>query len=482
VTNSLDRRSIEFIDAMNILAPRGNIIALLGLPRGSVISLDGQTVALKRDDFVGFSNVPASDSCHFVTIRATSKTSTTSDFPAQLAAAVTVAYMTWDNDLIRKFDPQTEEMSSVPVDTCTTDNLLHRIETQHIDGQSLIPYPQLLNDEKEKDWVLLTNHVSKRLLQKRHIGTNDKIVPGLWDEQENEAIDGTPIHYPIIPILAPHASRHAATKRYLANLSPSARTKLYTHESPSDSIFERVLLEKYDNDSGLLLGDIQLAYVVFLHLHCFVSFEHWRDMIVMLSLLSEKVFATDRMKHFPNKLIQVLKSQLMVIGEDLFENSDLFDDNDLSPAMQRLIATLMKVVKDGEGQALLSRLWAMLRTRFPMFKDNEFHLSSNYSSGTNNEETEESDEDRPVLVASEEVQASLARSQGARLSTGIAFEPVFMKTELQEAYPLLLAAVMPHEDILMTCARALDEATDVSLVREAAAYLEQVELQRHTTR
>jgi A1 cistron-splicing factor AAR2 len=85
-------------------------------------------------------------------------------------------------------------------------------------------------------------------------------------------------------------------------------------------------------------------------------------------------------------------------------------------------------------------------------------------------------------VASEEVQASLARSQGARLSTGIAFEPVFMTTELQEAYPLLLAAVMPHEDILMTCARALDEATDVSLVREAAAYLEQVELQRHTTR
>jgi A1 cistron-splicing factor AAR2 len=42
-------------------------------------------------------------------------------------------------------------------------------------------------------------------------------------------------------------------------------------------------------------------------------------------------------------------------------------------------------------------------------------------------------------------------------------------------YPILFAAVQPHEDVLMTCARALEAAADVSLVREAAAYLEQVE-------
>jgi A1 cistron-splicing factor AAR2 len=33
----------------------------------------------------------------------------------------------------------------------------------------------------------------------------------------------------------------------------------------------------------------------------------------------------------------------------------------------------------------------------------------------------------------------------------------------------------PHEDIFMTCARILESASDVSLVREAAAYLEQME-------
>ena len=36
----------------------------------------------------------------------------------------------------------------------------------------------------------------------------------------------------------------------------------------------------------------------------------------------------------------------------------------------------------------------------------------------------------------------------------------------------------PDEDEVMACARILDEAKDVSLVREAAAYLKEVEAHR----
>lgn len=80
------------------------------------------------------------------------------------------------------------------------------------------------------------------------------------------------------------------------------------------------------------------------------------------------------------------------------------------------------------------------------------------------------DDDAPVVVAAEEVQASLDRSSvvGKDARTDI---PI----RIQNTYPLLVAAIMPHEDILMTCARALDEQKDVSLVRQAASYLEQVE-------
>jgi A1 cistron-splicing factor AAR2 len=45
-------------------------------------------------------------------------------------------------------------------------------------------------------------------------------------------------------------------------------------------------------------------------------------------------------------------------------------------------------------------------------------------------------------------------------------------------YPFLFAAVSNDEDIIMACARILDEQRDVTLVREAAAYLEDVEAKR----
>jgi A1 cistron-splicing factor AAR2 len=89
------------------------------------------------------------------------------------------------------------------------------------------------------------------------------------------------------------------------------------------------------------------------------------------------------------------------------------------------------------------------------------------------EEEDDDDEDAPVIVGTEEIQASLARSSNFTTSSR---PPLLL--EIQKAYPLLFAAMMPQEDILMTCARALDEKSDVSLVREAAAYLEQVEQQR----
>ena len=78
------------------------------------------------------------------------------------------------------------------------------------------------------------------------------------------------------------------------------------------------------------------------------------------------------------------------------------------------------------------------------------------------------DDEGPVVVSEEDVTASLARS--SHLGGMSAPSP-----EIRKTHPLLVAAMQPHEDILMTCARGLSDATDVSLVREAASYLENVE-------
>ena len=88
-------------------------------------------------------------------------------------------------------------------------------------------------------------------------------------------------------------------------------------------------------------------------------------------------------------------------------------------------------------------------------------------------EDDESD-DAPIVVDMEEVEASLARSTNIGMS-GVRGHSTNLPFAVVEQYPLLVAAIQPHEDILMTCARVLDEKKDVSLVRVAAAYLEEFE-------
>jgi hypothetical protein len=99
-----------------------------------------------------------------------------------------------------------------------------------------------------------------------------------------------------------------------------------------------------------------------------------------------------------------------------------------------------------------------------------------------NLDDESDDEDGPVIVSCDDVEASLARScveavqaqkfhrDQSNLSAG--------NEKHRQCYPLLFAAMSPQEDIVMTCARVLEEAKDVSLVRQAAAYLEEVEARR----
>ncbi len=113
-------------------------------------------------------------------------------------------------------------------------------------------------------------------------------------------------------------------------------------------------------------------------------------------------------------------------------------------------------------------------------KDRPSHLREMYM---NMDDDDDVDEDGPVIVPYEEVQACMDRS------SSLTSNAIQSKTSgshetnnlLEEKYPFLFAATIAtqsKEDILMTCARILDEQSDVTLVREAAAYLEEIEANR----
>lgn len=89
----------------------------------------------------------------------------------------------------------------------------------------------------------------------------------------------------------------------------------------------------------------------------------------------------------------------------------------------------------------------------------------------------DSDDDLPQIVPADEVDASFTRfnPNTDALSRNFSVMDQDSISNYKHKYPLLFSAILSHEDIVMTCARILDSKNDVSLVREASAYLEEVE-------
>jgi A1 cistron-splicing factor AAR2 len=478
----------------------GGVVALLQLPPGSVLGLDGQSVVLKRDDFVGFTCLPQDASFHLVTVRAGSIAKTPGIPSQQTSSAVTAGFqlsLKESEALVRKYDPRTEEISSNPVDEVTTSNLLDEIRANRIGPQRIVPYDQLVPSSKADTWRDLTSFVSPQLLRKRGILAGAKIIPGAYgfddsdvnkpqtntSEPSAEEVDGKSVIYPRIPVMdssqsARTHSRHLGTKHFMAELTPSERTSLFLDEHPSTRVMEHVLNSYYDNKWKDMLGDVQLSYVLFLNLHCFSSLEHWRDLVAMLSAIEfEGVSA--RVELYSN-FLSILSSQINTMERDFFDDVEMSGDNFLVPSMHRLISTLSRI-DDEELKFSLTQLVTLLRDRFP----NSFGDLEAAGDGTGegakdlmNVDSDDEDEDGPVVVSNEEVEASFARSsEFSRQMASPVTESTYPESVRQQ-YPLLFAAVMPEEDVLMTCARALDNASDVSLVREAAAFLEQVETKK----
>ncbi len=98
--------------------------------------------------------------------------------------------------------------------------------------------------------------------------------------------------------------------------------------------------------------------------------------------------------------------------------------------------------------------------------DDEQNINELNHLALNQEGDDEDDEDGPVVVSIDEVTASLERSSNTKS---------YDKSIYASKYPFLFASMVDNEDILMTCSRILDEKPDVTSVREAAAYLEEVE-------
>jgi AAR2 protein len=472
-------------------------VAILDLPSGSTLTLDGQVRVLQRDDFVGIRGISVGV-WHLVVIQAAAAAATSHGAGTVPVGFVVMTHSPASSDelcLVRRYDASTEEVSWEPVDSITVSNLQAQLDLDQLRPPRMIDYQDLVPADQTCQWQQATQFINTALLETRNLHHGDKIVPGSYTctstEESDTAVhahtnrDGSCISYPPIPVLLAagsktprHYSNHAGTKLFLTTLTPSERTALFLTNPPC--MVSLVLHKYYQDDWNQLLGDLQLAHLVFIQLHCLASFEHWRDLTAMLCqepLDDTGCFYIQLYTH----LFSILAQQIMTVDSDFFDN-DTTDDNFLLPCLQRLCQSTASI-RDANLQAARTQFCRILENRFPTIRNNVNDIMVQQEPFMNDDEeddnmdSDEGEEDSPVMVSLEDYEASLARTSSLPLSN--CKDPpigVSIPLDIQLQYPILFAAQQDHEDILMTCARALHDKNDVSLVREAADFLiQQVE-------
>lgn len=244
-------------------------------------------------------------------------------------------------------------------------------------------------------------------------------------------------------------------------------------EGSTAVVLRRVLESCHVNSWRTLLGDIQLSFLVFLNLHCLASLEHWRDLIAMLSF--SKSVDKDHTELYSN-FATILQHQMKFMDRDFFEDVEFSGDNFLQPALLRVT----KLLRTSNNEALRLKADELQRAAAKLFHTNDASEASGGDAQTlldrdhsimdeeddDNDDDDDDDSQGPVIVPYEEYEASKL------LPPIVAPGSQSYTIELRSKYPFLFASMQPHEDLLMVCARALDTQSDVSHVREAAAYLE----------
>lgn len=277
------------------------VLALLRLPLGSSLSLDGFPLVLKRDDFLGFTNVPGEGTFHLATVANPAADSSTSAGGIVCGVIMFPSSTNWQ--IVREYDQSTEEIGGGPLDPQTEQNLTSQMRSNQTRNQQqqILPYNKLLSTDQANKWTESTNHISLTLLRRRGLNHAMKVVPTSFSDDKGgntttqSSGDGHSASYPPIPCIGPSFSprknQHRGTKRYLANLSPSERTSLLLHENAPGFILATLVDSYYSNSWMEIIGDLQLSFTLFLRIHCFGSFEHWyvRGSLCWLQLLAAQI-------------------------------------------------------------------------------------------------------------------------------------------------------------------------------------------------
>ena len=253
--------------------------------------------------------------------------------------------------IVRSWDTANEEITpSNSLSEASMASLTQSLERGELNHQ-LGPYPF----PQHRAWLSLSSHISATVLERADCSSGSNIIPGAAEDMEalqpasSSSRGGAPHQLPptssAVKLYFPGLARVA---RFADMAAAEAHLREETHKSPDRA---RLLTSLYRDKSHLsrhvvrtcfgdslaeLLGETQLAFVLFLLVFSHPALVYWKA-AVHLVCSSESLLK--QQPTFSAAFVKSLHAQLNFSPEDFFE-IELSRENFLRPSLSALFAAL----------------------------------------------------------------------------------------------------------------------------------------------
>lgn len=214
-----------------------------------------------------------------------------------------------------------------------------------------------------------------------------------------------------------------------ASQSASAVTAMMIDKS---ILVQHIVQADFNGDWSLLMGEMQLAFLLFMLLYSYPALQHWK--LLINTICSSESFLTNQ-TDFTSAFMKVLFSQLKFSPDDFFE-TELSRSNFLRPVLTSLFSSLSgRSVSTGTSAATKQtnrsasvemtlrehqhRLLTFVQKKFGLLLHKTVigsaepgHISNNNSSVVENQfniNDDDDDEDQPIVVSAEELNEAMKR-------------------------------------------------------------------------
>ena len=363
------------------LTQRGGTLLCLDVPSGVEFGIDLRSYTV-GPRFGGVKMVPTAGLLHLVTCG------------SELEQCGVFLHLKPASTCAARWDASSETLRLIEAGTELTQ--LHGAVQRMEFDEKLGPYPLAT----EEQWRGLSCYISEDVLRRAGVPLGTFIVPGgIDDDEPSEGISSADRMQPFFDGLprvatfvtldprrhprgrqlngAALSALHLDKSEWLGDLLAAEYT---TNEEAPRELAEKALTAELAENA--LIGELQLAFLLFLRLSSLRSLEHWKRGVHLLCGCERALL--DRPRLFC-RFLALLRAQLALAPADFFED-ELSADNFLRRAFAELLERT-------EGQPLapslvseLRRLWRLLEAQFGLTLDS-------LRTGTMDEE------DEPVVVS-----------------------------------------------------------------------------------